>query len=307
MIELLHIGVLMGGFGSEKEVSLKTGEACSDALKNCQNYRISDLVVDKNFITNIQRIKPDICFNALHGQFGEDGTIQGFLNTMQIPYTHSGVSASSIAMNKNYTKYIISKLTENSEDPIIFPKTLILEELNNYNLEKPLVIKPVKGGSSVGVQILNKSNDKIYLKKINNANLMIEPLVGNRELTVTVLNDKPLTVTEISPKENAFYDYKSKYKSKGSVHQLPAKIPKNIFDKAMNWAQRSHKILGCKGVSRSDFRFDDKDKKLYMLEINTQPGMTKTSLVPEQAKFCNISMTKLVEILINQAQWENQC
>ncbi len=306
MNDFLHVVVLMGGFGSEKEVSLNSGKSCSKALRKIKNYKVSELVVDTNFVSNIQKLNPDICFNALHGKFGEDGTIQGFLNAMKIPYTHSGVLTSSLAMNKIFTKSIITKSTENSDDPIIFPKTLSLKKLNDYKYYRSLVIKPIKGGSSVGVEILYDFNDKKKLHDIEKKkNIMIEPLVGNKELTVAVLQDKPLTVTEILPKKNRFYNYQAKYETNGSTHRLPAKIPKCIFDKAMNWAFRSHKILGCKGVSRSDFRYDEKSKKLYMLEINTQPGMTETSLVPEQAKFCNISMSDLVEILLKEARCED--
>ncbi len=300
-----HVAVLMGGFGEEKEVSLNSGEACANALSEA-NYKVTKIIVDNNLLKKLQKTKPDVCFNALHGKFGEDGTIQGFLNTLKIPYTHSGVASSCIAMNKLLTKSLITEVTQNNKDPIIFPKNLNLNQLENCQSLLPLVIKPIFGGSSVGIKIIKNliqfEKFKIYL---SNKNFMIEPLVGNKELTVTVLKKKPLTVTEIISKtSNTFYDYNAKYSVNASLHILPATVPKKIFNQALSWATQAHEIIGCTGITRSDFRYDESINQLFMLEINTQPGMTKTSLAPEQAKFCNINMPTLVDILIREAKWE---
>ena len=297
----LHVGVLMGGFGPEKEVSLNSGKACKKALID-SGYKVTEILVDEDFDKKIERIKPNVCFNALHGEFGEDGTIQGYLNALKIPYTHSGVTTSSIAMNKIYTKNIISKITENLNEPIIFPKTLTPKELDGLDPSSKIIIKPISGGSSVGVKIKKVKEIKKVINKINYFQNMMEPLVGNRELTVTVLDNKPLTVTEILPEKNeVFYNYSAKYSTGGSLHNLPAKIPIKIFKLALKWAKKSHDIIGCNCISRTDFRFDDLNNTLFMLEINTQPGMTETSLVPEQAKFCGIAMPELVDLLVKES------
>ena len=302
-----HVAVLMGGFSKEKEVSLNTGKACSKALKKA-NYNVSDIIVDQNLLKNLIHVKPDVCFNALHGTYGEDGNIQGLLNILQIPYTHSGVTASAISMNKLYFKRLITNATENSKDPICFPKTLKIlkgEKLSVKDYDGPFVVKPINGGSSVDVQIIKEGINFRLKKDLDHEDLMAEIFVGSKELTVTVLNKKPLCVTEIKTSQNQiFYNYKAKYDIDGSLHEIPAKIPEITYQQAMSWALRAHKIIGCRGISRSDFRYNVKDKKLYMLEINTQPGMTETSLSPEQALFCKISMKKMVNILIEEANYE---
>ena len=299
-----HVAFLMGGLSSEREVSLNSGNACYDAIDK-EKYYATKIIVDKNFYDQILTIKPDICFNALHGSFGEDGTIQSFLNKIRVPYTHSGVNTSIIAMNKLLTKKILSQFSKDLENPIIFPETCDYKSINEYKKFLPLILKPISGGSSVEIDILINEDDLIHAKdKIFNNLFMVEPLVGNRELTVSILDNKPLVVTEIISKKNCFYDYNSKYSSNGSLHILPAKIPKTIYNKVTKWAKLAHKILGCSGISRSDFRFNDINNNLYMLEINTQPGMTKTSLSPEQAEYCGITLTKLVDKLISKAKFE---
>ena len=299
-----HVAFLMGGLSSEREVSINSGNACYDAIDK-EKYYATKILVDKNFYNKILTIKPDICFNALHGSFGEDGTIQSILNKIKMPYTHSGANASSIAMNKLLTKNYLTQFSKNTEEHIIFPKTYDFKSLNEYKNFLPLVLKPISGGSSVEIDILENEDDLKYVKEKIFSNLyLVEPLVGNRELTVSVLDNKPLVVTEIISKKNFFYDYNSKYSSNGSIHILPAKIPGTIYDKVTKWARIAHELLGCSGISRSDFRYDDIKDKLYMLEINTQPGMTKTSLSPEQAKYCGISLTELVEKLISKANFE---
>ncbi len=303
-IKKKHVAFLMGGLSSEREVSINSGNACYDAIDK-KKYHASKIIVDKNFYSKILNIKPDICFNALHGSFGEDGTLQSFLNKVKIPYTHSGANASTIAMNKLLTKNYLSKFSKNLKEHIIFPETFEFKSINEYKKFLPLVLKPISGGSSVEVQILNNEDDLNYVKdKIFSNLFIVEPLVGNRELTVSVLENKPLVVTEIISKKNFFYDYNSKYSSNGSLHILPAKIPKSIYNKVTKWAKIAHKLLGCSGISRSDFRYDDDKNKLYMLEINTQPGMTKTSLSPEQADYCGITLTELVDKLVKKAKFE---
>ena len=299
-----HVAFLMGGLSSEREVSINSGNACYDAIDK-EKYHASKIIIDKNFYDKILTIKPDICFNALHGSFGEDGTIQSILNKIKMPYTHSGANASTIAMNKLLTKNYLSQFTKNTEEHIIFPKNYDFKSLNEYRRFLPLVLKPISGGSSVEVIILNNKDDLNYVKdKIFSNLFLVEPLVGNRELTVSVLENKPLVVTEIISKKNFFYDYNSKYSLNGSLHILPAKIPEAIYNKATKWAKLAHELLGCSGISRSDFRYDDSNNTLYMLEINTQPGMTKTSLSPEQANYCGITLTELVDKLISKAKFE---
>ena len=299
-----HVAFLMGGLSSEREVSINSGNACYDAIDK-EKYYATKIIVDKNFYDQILTIKPDICFNALHGSFGEDGTIQCFLNKIGIPYTHSGANASTIAMNKLLTKNYLSQFSEKTAEKIIFPKTYDFKSINEYKKYLPLILKPISGGSSVEINILNNENDLNDFKdKLFSNQFIVEPLVGNRELTVSVLENKPLVVTEIFSKKNCFYDYNSKYSSNGSLHILPAKIPNKIYNKVIKWAKLAHELLGCSGISRSDFRYDDSKDLLYMLEINTQPGMTKTSLSPEQAKYCGISLTELVDKLISKANFE---
>ncbi len=302
--KILHVAVLMGGFSKEKKVSLNTGKACSNALKQA-NYQVSEIVVDKNLLKNLLHIKPDVCFNALHGSYGEDGNVQGLLNTLKIPYTHSGLTASSIAMNKLYTKSILTDFTKKNKNPIIFPKNLFFKNHEEYKNYFPVVVKPISGGSSVDIKIFKDIQKlKKFMPKLIKDNYIIEPYVGDKELTVAVLKNKPLTVTEILPKNNEFYNYKSKYVKNSSLHLIPAKIPNNIFNLAMDWALQAHDILGCKGITRTDFRYDSKNKELFMLEINTQPGMTETSLVPEQANYFDLTMVDIVKILINEAKYQ---
>jgi D-alanine-D-alanine ligase len=307
VIKNMHVLLLKGGFGSERSVSLNSAKACAKAIKE-NGFKVTEFDIGVNGIKELSSLEVDVCFNALHGKFGEDGTVQGLLNLLKIPYTHSGVTASAIAMNKMHFKRLITNATESSEDPIIFPKTLqIINEkslhVNNYDF--PYVIKPINGGSSVDVNIINGSQIKSFEENKNYDELMAEVLVGSKELTVTVLKEKPLCVTEITTKDKQdFYNYKAKYEKNGSSHIIPALIPKTIFEKAMSWALRAHQIIGCRGISRTDFRYDSDNNKLFMLELNTQPGMTETSLTPEQALFCNISMKQMVKALIEEANFE---
>jgi D-alanine-D-alanine ligase len=302
-----HVLLLKGGFGLEREVSLKSAKACAEAIKD-NGFKLTEFDIGLNNVKELISLKFDLCFNALHGKFGEDGTVQGLLNLLKIPYTHSGVTASAIAMNKMHFKRLITNATESSADPIVFPQTLVIAKgkfLCVDNFDGPYVIKPIYGGSSVDVTIIKDNKNKSFKENNNSNELMAEVLVGSRELTVTVLKEKPLCVTEITTnKKQDFYDYKAKYSKNGSSHIIPALIPNTIFLKAMSWALRAHQIIGCRGISRTDFRYDSEYDKLYMLELNTQPGMTKTSLAPEQASFCQITMKQMVKTLIEEATFE---
>jgi D-alanine-D-alanine ligase len=307
IIDNMHVLLLKGGYGSEREVSLKSAEACSKAIKE-NGLKVTEIDISETNISNLINIKADVCFNALHGSSGENGSIQGLLNLLKIPYTHSGVTASAIAMNKIYFKRLVINATENSNDPINFPKTLEIlpdRSIDFKNHYGAFVVKPTNGGSSVGVEIIKEGNQVPIINSATSYNLMAEEYVGSKELTVTVLQEQPLCVTEIkSGQGKDFYNYEAKYEKDGSIHDIPAKISKNTYNQAMSWALRVHQIIGCKGISRSDFRYDDENDKLYMLEINTQPGMTETSLSPEQAMFCNISLKNMVKIIIEEASYE---
>ena len=303
----MHILLLKGGNGPEREVSLKTAAVCANAIKHL-GHRITEIDIANLDISSLSEIKPDLCFNALHGDCGEDGSIQGFLNLLKIPYTHSGVVASAIAMNKVFFKNIVINATKLSRDPIYFPETLEIKNKGKYlevDYDDTFVVKPIKGGSSVGIKIIRKG-EKIQNKDlINKQYLMAEIFVGSIELTVTVLKENPLCVTEIiTANEKEFYNYKAKYEKNGSFHKIPANIPKIIYDKAKSWALRAHQIIGCKGISRTDFRYDPKEEKLFMLELNTQPGMTSTSLSPEQASYCGLTMNDMIKIILEEANYE---
>ena len=305
--ENLHVLLLKGGEGSEREVSLNTAIECAKAIKQI-GCKITEVDIAESNISCLSKINADICFNALHGDYGEDGSIQGFLNLLKIPYTHSGVASSSIAMNKINFKRIITNATLFSNDPIYFPKTLQIKDNGKYfkvDYEDTFVVKPIKGGSSVGVNIIKKGDKIPYVNELINKELMAETFVGSKELTVTVLKENPLCVTEITASnDKEFYNYKAKYDNGGSHHRIPADIPKVIYKKALSWALKAHQIIGCRGISRTDFRYDADHEKLYMLELNTQPGMTKTSLSPEQAAYCGINMNEMIKILIEEANFE---
>ena len=305
--ENMHVLLLKGGFGSEREVSLNSAKACSKAIKE-NGFIVTEVDIAKMNVNKLISLKADVCFNALHGNSGENGSIQGLLNLLKIPYTHSGVAASAISMNKIYFKRLVINTTESTDDPIIFPKTLQInegEKLSIKNYKGLYVLKPKSGGSSVGVKIVKGQNSIPLKNEFKWKDLMAEEFVGSMELTVTVLKDKPLCVTEIKAGQNEeFYNYRAKYERNGSIHEIPAKIPRQSYEQAMSWALRAHKIVGCKGISRSDFRYDKINDQLYMLEINTQPGMTETSLSPEQALFCNISLSEMVKIIIEEASYE---
>ena len=305
--ENMHVLLLKGGNGSEREVSLYTATECAKAIEQI-GCKITEVDIAETNISSLTKVNADICFNALHGDYGEDGSIQGLLNLLEMPYTHSGVATSSIAMNKVNFKRIITDATKFSNDPIYFPKTLQIKnngEFFEVDYNGRFVVKPIKGGSSVGVNIIKKGNKIPYINELNKKQLMAEIFVGSKELSVTVLKENPLCVTEITTlNDKEFYNYKAKYDKNGSSHKIPADIPKVIYKKALSWALKAHQIIGCRGISRTDFRYDVNSEKLYMLELNTQPGMTKTSLSPEQAAYCGINMNDMIKILLEEANYE---
>lgn len=295
------IAVLMGGPSSEREVSLRSGAACAAALRNA-GYEVIELDVNHHLDEDLRRIKPDVCFNALHGQWGEDGCVQGMLNIMGIPYTHSGVMASALAMDKAMTKTLLSqKGIQFPEGRMIHPGQLD-EILMDFPL--PCVVKPNQDGSSVGVHILKTTQDKIdFLKKSWQwgHQILIESYIEGLELTTAIWIDRALGVTELRS-QRPFYDYEGKYTDGQTQHILPAPIPVHVEEICRSWALLAHQALGCRGVSRTDFRYDPNRQRLVMLEINTHPGMTNLSLVPEQAEFCGINMESLTSGLVDMAK-----
>ena len=296
-----HIVLLLGGWSAEREVSLVSGAAVSNALIE-GGYRVTSIDVQRDIgaiLTKLQP-KPDVVFNALHGRYGEDGCIQGLLNILEIPYTHSGVLASSLSMDKPVAKSIMAAAgIKVAEHKIVTHEELLTSDV----MAPPFVVKPFNQGSSVGVHIV-KENEKFKPAEEEwtfGGRVMIERFIPGRELTVAVMGNRALAVTEIKT-GHRFYDYGAKYSIGGSQHMVPADIPQNVCDEALRIALLAHQSLGCRGVSRADIRYDGKD--LYMLEVNTQPGMTPTSLVPEQAAYLNISFNELVIWLVENATFD---
>ena len=294
--------ILSGGISKERLISLDTGLQVSKELRrNGYNVKISE--PNDDLEKNIKNFKPNIIFNALHGQFGEDGYMQSILERFNIPYTHSGVIASSIAMDKEISKKIFIKNKINTPKFFTYSYDLKNDDLLKkikQKLKFPVVVKPLNEGSSVNVYICNKKNIIIILKKLKNyKKVMIEEFIGGREIQVAIMGNKKLGAIELKPKRK-FYDYEAKYNiSAKTEHIIPVNLPKDKLRQVMNIALRAHKIIGCKGVTRSDFKFFK--NKFYLLEINTQPGMTKLSLVPEIAAYKGISFKKLIEWIIKDA------
>jgi len=297
-----HVAVLLGGWSVERDVSLVSGAAVATALRQ-QGYQVSEIDVTPYIARDLKTIKPDVAFNALHGRWGEDGCIQGILEVLQIPYTHSGVMASAMAMDKILAKKLFRTVDiPCAEDRIISPKELFASD----PLPRPFVVKPANEGSSVGVVIV-REGDNIGPEKQGPwqdcHELMVESYLPGRELTVSVMDGKALAVTELKPKAG-FYDYEAKYQDGMTDHIIPAELGENMMQRLLELSQKAHDVLGCRGVSRCDFRLDDSaggDKIPYILEINTQPGMTPLSLVPEQAKYCGISFEELVRWMVEDA------
>jgi D-alanine-D-alanine ligase len=294
------IAVLMGGRSREREISLVTGRECAIALRQAGFHKISEVDIAENLVGMLTTLKPDICFNALHGPLGEDGSIQGLLNVIGISYTHSGVLASSIAMHKEHTKRFAQSIG------IRCPQGSCLDQNSFFSqaFSGPYVIKPINDGSSINIFVVRDPLVRPFEVEAwpYDEAALVEEFIQGIELTVTVLDGEPLTVTEIIP-ETEFYDYHAKYALGGSRHVLPARIPEEIFSQCLAWAKAIHAELECRGISRSDFIYDQARGRegLFFLEINTQPGMTPTSLAPEQARFCGISFPELVTRLVDCA------
>jgi len=301
----LHVAVLMGGWSAEREVSLSSGEGVAKALES-NGHRVTRIDMGRDVAARLAEAAPDVVFNALHGTPGEDGSVQGMLDLMGLKYTHSGLATSVIAIDKQLTK------NELVPQGIRMPGGVIVTSESLYEADpmaRPYVLKPVNEGSSVGVAIVTADGN--YGSPIGRDvegpwkhfdHLLAEPFIKGRELTVAVLGDEALAVTELMPK-SGFYDYDAKYTDGLTVHVCPADIPAAIARECLAMALKAHQVLGCKGTSRSDFRWDEEQgvEGLYLLEVNTQPGMTPLSLVPEQAKYIGMSYADLVERIVRAA------
>ncbi len=301
----IHVAVLKGGLSAEREVSLNSGAAVGEALLQ-EGYTVTEIDVDRDLANRLQELRPDVCFNALHGKFGEDGCVQGVLELSGIPYTHSGVLASALAMHKERAKDIM-KL---AGVPVAEAKLVTRgEALEGHVMPAPYVVKPVTEGSSVGVVIVppdtKRPPNSIAAGGPLDEIVMVERYIAGRELTCAVIGDFVTDVIEIVPLRGlAFYDYESKYAPGGSKHELPAQLLPDIYQLVRSLTLRAHQALGCRGVSRADFRFDDTEggtNELICLEVNTQPGMTGTSLVPELAGYAGWSFGDLVRWMVEDA------
>ncbi len=300
-----HVAVLMGGFSSERPVSLSSGAACADALE-AEGYRVTRIDVDRNVASVLADLRPDVAFNALHGPFGEDGTIQGVLEYLEIPYTHSGVLASALAMDKAQAKLVAAA----AGIPVAEARVMDRHDFGStHPMKPPYVVKPVREGSSFGVVMVKE--DQSHPPQIVTSSewrygdrVMVERYVHGREFTCGVMGDTALGVTEVIPQGHAFYDYDSKYVKGGSKHVIPADILPNIYQKIQTLSLMAHQAIGCRGVSRSDFRFDDRfsaEGELIWLEVNTQPGMTPTSLVPEMAVHAGHTFGEFLKWIVEDA------
>jgi D-alanine-D-alanine ligase len=301
----LHVAVLMGGWSAERSVSLTSGEGVAKALE-ARGHKVTRIDMDREVALRLHETKPDVVFNALHGVPGEDGTVQGMMDLVGVPYTHSGLATSVIAIDKELTKHALVP----HGIPMPGGRIVRSEELYDADpLARPFVLKPVNEGSSVGVAIVTAEGN--YGNPISREakgpwqqfeSLMCEPYIRGRELTAAVLGDRVLMVTELVPK-SGFYDFDAKYTDGMTEHVCPAQIPEDITRLCLDYALQAHRLLGCRGCSRSDFRWDDErgEDGLFLLETNTQPGMTPLSLVPEQARHCGIEYGELVEIIIEDA------
>lgn len=299
-----QIAVLMGGTSSEREVSLDSGHQCADALREAgYDVREIDVTADISALLKALTPRPDAVFNALHGRSGEDGNIQGLLNLLEIPYTHSGLLSSAMAMDKALSRDVFVK-----EGMVVAEGRIASREeiLAGDVLPRPYVVKPNNEGSSVGIQIIQDGDNGPDPDAIDADELLVEAFIPGRELTVAVMGasgeePKPLAVTELRPTKG-FYDYEAKYTDGVTEHLIPAPISEDLGAKAMAWAAQAHQALDCRGVTRTDFRYDDSTDALVVLELNTQPGMTRLSLVPEQADHCGIAFPDLVSWMVETAR-----
>lgn len=301
----LHVAVLMGGLSAEREVSLSSGKGCADALEG-QVGIVSRVDAGRDLAEVLTALKPDVVLNCLHGAWGEDGTVQGVLETLAIPYTHSGLLASAITMDKDKSKAILRAAGVTVPGGGLYDRH---EVARRHVMPPPYIIKPNAEGSSVGVYLVPEgangpqaavgADDWTYGEQV-----LVEPFIPGKELAVAVIGEptgpRALTVTDITPVKG-FYDYEAKYAPGGSIHKLPADLPPAVFEAALRQSELAHVALGCRGVSRSDFRYDDLNDVLVLLEVNTQPGMTPTSLVPEQAAFVGMGYKDLVRWMVEDA------
>jgi D-alanine-D-alanine ligase len=300
-----HVAVLMGGWSAEREVSLRSGKACADALDKLGGYKVSRVDVDREIAATLRTLKPDAALNVLHGRPGEDGTLQGMLEVLGIPYSHSGVLASALAMQKDLAKTVLKA----AQVPVPGGRMASrAEAAKAHVLPPPYVIKPVAEGSSVGVFIVREDH-KHPPQELTRADwaygeqVLIEPYIPGKELTCAVMGEEALGVIEIVPTVK-FYDYEAKYAPGGSKHLLPAPVLPVVYQEARRLALAAHRALGCRGVTRADFRYDDRLEGtggLFCLEVNTQPGMTETSLVPELAAHAGTTFEELVRWMVEDA------
>ncbi len=299
------VAILMGGWSAEREVSLVSGGECAKALRQLgHKVREIDVTRDLDALVVALKPRPDVVFNALHGQYGEDGRIQGLLDLLSIPYTHSGVLPSALAMDKEAARGLFAANDLRVPEGFVVRRDDLLEaELMN----PPFVVKPVNEGSSVGVHIIRPGSNVLTKAMVDELDerVLVEKFIPGRELTVAVLGDRALAVTELTV-QSGFYDYEAKYTEGGAVHVCPADLPSDIYDEAMQLSLNAHRLLGCRGVSRADLRYDDTHGQnvdgMVLLEVNTQPGMTPLSLVPEQARHCGMPFVELVGWMVEHAQ-----
>ncbi len=296
-----HVAVLMGGLSSEREVSLVSGAACATALESL-GARVSRVDAGRDIAQVLTALKPDVCFNALHGEWGEDGCVQGVLETLGIPYTHSGVLASALAMDKAKAKAVLAAAGVTVPGGGLFSRHDVAAR---HVIAPPYVVKPNAEGSSVGVFLVFEGSNSPPQEVVAPSwtfgeEVMVEPYIAGMELAVAVMDGKAQTVTEIVPR-TGFYDYDAKYAEGGSEHVVPARMPAEDFERALRMSELAHAALGCRGVTRSDLRYDPVKRLLVLLEVNTQPGMTPTSLVPEQAAHLGTSFDQLVLWIVEDA------
>ena len=305
---MTRVAVLKGGMSSEREVSLVTGVACAEALRRLE-YDVVEIDVTHALWEQLSAAKPDVVFNALHGDWGEDGRVQGVLDMYGKPYTHSGVMASALAMDKHRAKHVLKSVGITVADGGLYPR---LEVAKHHPIAVPYVVKPNGQGSSKSVYIIRDDDPEQRVVIANDVEMgelvVVESYIPGRELTVAVKDGEALCVTEIIP--NGWYDFEEKYGENAAEHVCPAELPKYVTDLCLGWAAKAHTALGCRGVSRADFRFNDENcteknvvNKIVMLEVNTQPGMTPTSLVPEQAAHLGISFDQLCRWMVEDASW----
>ena len=299
-----HVAVLMGGWSAEREISLRSGKACADAAERA-GFRVTRIDVDRDVAAKLTALRPDVALNLLHGVPGEDGTIQGMLEILGIPYSHSGVLASALAMQKDRAKLVMAAAGVPVPEGMVVSR---FEAAKAHPLPRPYVIKPISEGSSVGVFIVTEEHEhppqELTRADWTHGDMMLcERFIAGKELTCAVLGDKALDVIEIVPTVK-FYDFEAKYAPGGSKHELPAILKPNVYQEVRRLALLAHRALGCRGVSRADFRFDDRmegTRGLACLEVNTQPGMTETSLVPELAAHAGVTFEELVKWMVEDA------